>query len=126
MDEFVPKSQLTLFFATKKSVFNSPDCKHEIELSQAQNLPIIPIKGEDVSWSDLSAIGLDRQLGFEYDPSKFEEFCNKLYQYIVDFKHQIDLIDKIDTEIETLKFKIWKELEKSWKPKSTDVPRRCL
>lgn len=49
MNETVPMCQLLLFFASNKSVFNSVDCAHELELARKHNMQIIPIKGKDIN-----------------------------------------------------------------------------
>ncbi len=94
MQEYIPKSQLFLFLATKNSIFKSKDCKYEIELARKQNLEIIPIKTSDVSWEDLAVVGLSREFAIKYDPSKFDEFCDKLYQYISRIRKTINLFEK--------------------------------
>ncbi|MGB5911593.1 MAG: leucine-rich repeat domain-containing protein [Promethearchaeia archaeon] len=93
MNETVPKCQLLLFFASNKSVFNSIDCVHELELARKHSIQIIPIKGKDVSWGDLRGHNLDRLLGHEYNENEFNEFCENLYEYIKQFKSDVNLFE---------------------------------
>ena len=92
MLDTVQKSQLLLFIGTKKSVFNSADCDNELQLADKYSIPIIPLKGNDIDWTDLAEKNLSRELGLEYDKDNFEEFCNDLYKYIYNFKREIDLM----------------------------------
>lgn len=95
MADTVPKSHMVFFFASQKSVFNSPDCHNELELANKYSIPTIPIKGQDVGWEDLMTINISRELGFEFPPeSEFEQFCASIYKYIYDFKRNIDLMHK--------------------------------
>jgi len=102
MDETIPECQLVLFIATKKSVFNSVDCAHELELARVIEIQIIPIKGSDLNWSELASIGLSRELGIEFNNEDFGAFCRDVYQYIYDFKRKIDLFDKQQGKMEKL------------------------
>ncbi|KKL08850.1 hypothetical protein LCGC14_2224400, partial [marine sediment metagenome] len=43
---------------------------------------------------DLAQINLSRELGLEFDKENFDRFCSNLYQYILNFKREIDLMDK--------------------------------
>lgn len=92
MLDTVQKSQLLLFIATKKSVFDSADCANELQLADKFSIPVIPIKGYDVVWSDLAEINLSRELGLEFNKDNFEDFCSDLYKYILNFKREIDLM----------------------------------
>ncbi|MFX1259635.1 MAG: hypothetical protein ACFFAN_17410 [Promethearchaeota archaeon] len=94
MLDTVQRCQLLLFIATKKSVFNSTDCRNELQLADKFSIPIIPIKGYDVDWSDLAERNLSRELGLEFDKDNLNAFCEDLYKYIVNFKREIDLMDK--------------------------------
>ncbi len=98
IDEWMLKTvqncQLLLFVATNKSVFHSPDCANELQLANKFSIPIIPLKGEDVEWSDLTEKNLSRELGLEFDKGDFNTFCNNLYKYILNFKQEIDLMDR--------------------------------
>lgn len=94
MLETVQKCQLLLFIATKKSVFSSVDCQNELQLANKFSIPIIPMKGYDVDWSDLAERNLSRELGLEFDKDNFDAFCGDLYAYIENFKREIDLMGK--------------------------------
>jgi len=106
MNERVPESQLLLFFASQKSVFNSVDCAHELELARTHKIQIIPIKGADVSWEDLSKIGLSRELGFEFNENNFDDFCKTISDYIIKFKKDVDLFEPEEARLDKEKFKI--------------------
>ena len=106
MNERVPESQLLLFFASQKSVFNSVDCAHELDLARTHKIQIIPIKGADVSWGDLSKIGLSRELGFEFNESEFDNFCSTITDYIIKFKKDVDLFEPEEARLDKEKFKI--------------------
>ncbi len=94
MEEAISQCQLLLFIATQKSIFFSIDCSYELDLAKKKNIQIIPIKGMDVEWNDLAKVGLNRELGLEFDADNFDQYCKDLYQYIYEFKRKIDLIDK--------------------------------
>ncbi len=90
----VQECQLILFVGTNKSVFNSPDCANELQLADKFSIPIIPIKGYDVSWQDLAEKNLSRELGLEFNKDDFGAFCEDLYRYIENFKREINLMEK--------------------------------
>ncbi len=94
MLDAVQKCHLVLFVATHKSVFESPDCDNELKLADKFSIPVIPIKGEDVEWSDLAEKNLSRELGLEFDRDNFDEFCENLYKYVENVKREINLLDK--------------------------------
>lgn len=94
MLDAVQKCQLILFIGTKKSLFNSVDCANELQLADKFSIPIIPIKGYDVDWSDLAEKNLSRELGLEFDKDNFDVFCEDLYKYIENFKREINLMEK--------------------------------
>lgn len=106
MNETVPKCQLLLFFASKKSVFNSVDCVHELELARKNNIQIIPIKGADVGWEDLKRHNLDRLLGHEFDGDNFIEFCGKIYEYIKQFKRDVNLFEPEEAKFDKEKLNV--------------------
>ncbi|MFX1499694.1 MAG: hypothetical protein ACFFDH_01875 [Promethearchaeota archaeon] len=101
MNDYLPRCQMVIFIATQKSVFNSPDCTHELELARKMAIQIIPIKGRDVSWEDMVKIGLNRELGMEFEMDNFDGFCQNLYQYVYNYKRNIDLYE--DGIIKTVK-----------------------
>ncbi|MFX1237043.1 MAG: leucine-rich repeat domain-containing protein, partial [Promethearchaeota archaeon] len=97
--ENFPISHVMLFLATKKSVFDSKNAKHEIDLAKQESLIIVPIKGGDVNWGDLSELNLSRELGFEIDLKDYDKFCNDVFNYIVDLKGKFNLVDKDERKI---------------------------
>lgn len=101
MNDYLPRCQMVVFIASQKSVFNSPDCAHELDLARKMAIQIIPIKGSDVTWADLGKIGLDRELGMEFEMDNFDGFSEKLYHYVYDYKRNIDLFE--DGMAKTLK-----------------------
>ncbi len=94
MLDTVQKCQLILFIGTNKSVFNSADCANELQLADKFSIPVIPIKGYDVSWQDLAEKNLSRELGIEFDKDNFDAFCEDIYKYIENFKREINLMEK--------------------------------
>ncbi|MFX1503494.1 MAG: leucine-rich repeat domain-containing protein [Promethearchaeota archaeon] len=98
MLDTVQKCQLVLFIATKKSVFDSVDCTNELQLADKFSIPVIPLKGKDVNWSDLAERNLSRELGLEYDTENIDVFCEDIYKYIENFKREIDLMGKKERE----------------------------
>ncbi len=111
MNNKVPDSQLMLFFASHKSVFDSKDCAHELELARKNAIQIIPIKGADVNWEDLANIGLSRDLGFEYNETDLSSFCQDLFNYIVKFKAEVNLFESENARIGTHLFNIKNTIE---------------
>ena len=100
MNKNIPNCQLLLFIASQQSVFESKDCKHELEVAKKNNLKIIPIKCDDVSWEDLETLNLSRQLGLELTIDKFDEFCERLYAYIKEYKRNIKLFEKKQAQVD--------------------------
>ena len=86
MDMTVPQCQLVLFLATKKSVTASKDCAHELDLARKHGIPIMIIKGSDVTAADIDALSLDTRSELEFMPDDFEGFTGSLYQAITAFK----------------------------------------
>jgi len=65
MTDFVPKSHILIFIATKNSIA-SEACRYELFLANKFDLEILPIKGEDLNWDELSNIKLiDRNLQYQ-------------------------------------------------------------
>jgi len=85
---------LVLFYASQDSLFNSMIFKDMIKHVKEEGIQIIPIKGSDVSWGDLAEVELSRELGLEHSKDDIHQFCENLYEYILDFKHSVDLIDR--------------------------------
>ncbi|MFX0022508.1 MAG: leucine-rich repeat domain-containing protein [Candidatus Hermodarchaeota archaeon] len=111
MNDNIPKSNLLLFFATNKSVFNSDDCKTEIELARKNEIEIIPIKSDEVTWEDLSTVGLKRELGKDYTGNT-DDFGKELYEYIKTFKRNINLFEKEKAKIDKIKLRFRNEFNK--------------
>ncbi len=106
MNQTVPKCQLLLFFASNKSVFNSIDCVHELELARKHSIQIIPIKGKEVNWGDLREHNLDRLLGHEFNENEINEFCENLYEYIKQFKRDVNLFEPEEAKFDKEKLNI--------------------
>ena len=92
MEKTVPRCQLLVFLSTDKSL-NSNDCNTELNIAQDSGLDIIPILGVGLNWDDLKELNIHRELGTEYAPMEFEEFCQKLYLQI--HKYTVNKPDEI-------------------------------
>ena len=81
IDEFmnlvIPQCQVLIFIGTRQSIYNSVDCKHELELARKYRLKIIPVKGRDIEWSDFESVALKMD-GIEFSEEDFNTFCNKV------------------------------------------------
>ncbi len=109
MDEMVPQSQLLLFIATSNSI-KSEDCLHELALALTHKIEIIPIIDPDMEWEalnqiDLTAEGkgffdLGEKKGFKFDLNNFTSFCDDLYDYILQFKREVNLYEPEKAEID--------------------------
>jgi hypothetical protein len=88
MAKTVPRCQLLIFMSTEKSL-NSKDCATEIGIAREKGLTIIPILGVGLTWEDLKKLEVHREIGAEFNPMEFEEFCNKLYQQIQIYKKSL-------------------------------------
>ena len=102
LEKLISSCQLFLYFATKSSVFRSKDCEQELKIANMFKLQIIPIKGIDLDWRELSRVGLSRMLGFEFNKNNFDGFCSNLYSYIKQFKQDINLFDPEDGKIDRI------------------------
>jgi len=91
MAKTVPRCQLLIFMSTEKSL-NSKDCATELSIARDKGLTIIPILGVGLSWEDLAKLEIHREIGANFDPMEFEEFCNKLYQQIQIYKKSLGQI----------------------------------
>ncbi|MFW9872967.1 MAG: leucine-rich repeat domain-containing protein [Candidatus Thorarchaeota archaeon] len=85
MDMTIPECDVLLFIATQNSV-HSVDCRHEIELAQKLKIKIMPLKDLGIEWGDLRILGIDRELGMDYNLIEFNDFCGKLYKYLYTYK----------------------------------------
>ncbi len=99
MDENVPISDVVFFLGTNKSVFNSPDCAHELELSEKHKVPVYPMRGTDVTWSDMNSIGLSQDPGMDYTPQNFENVCEQLYEHIKKFYKEYPGLFKVKKSV---------------------------
>jgi hypothetical protein len=81
MAKTVPRCQVLLFISTERSL-NSADCATELTLARDGGLTIIPILGVGLSWGDLEKLNVHREIGANFDPMEFENFCIKLYEQI--------------------------------------------
>jgi len=115
MDKNVPISDLVFFLGTQKSVFNSVDCSHELELCRKYDVPILPLRGNDVTWDDFTSIGLSSSTGIDYDTEHFTNLCEKIYTQVKDFheKNKLFKVKKVDIAEKTLE--IQKSLSFEWK-----------
>lgn len=115
MEDYIPKCQILLFIATNHSVNLSPDCKKEIEIALHNDIEIIPLKSDEISWEDLQNLKIDREYGIEFDVRNFEIFCNDLYDHIKKYKREINLFEKeetiVDKEILNIKNVILKTID---------------
>ncbi|MFX1258492.1 MAG: leucine-rich repeat domain-containing protein [Promethearchaeota archaeon] len=74
MQENIKKSDLLLFFATKQSLYNSPDCQFELKEAKANSIEILGIKGGGVSYSELESMDFTNIIDFQnYNSNLFFE-----------------------------------------------------
>jgi hypothetical protein len=95
MDDNVPISDMVTFLGTQKSVFNSPDCAHELELSEKYQVPVYSMKGTDVSWPDMVTTGLPENPGLFYDLADFQKVWEQIYTYVQKFDQERSGVYKI-------------------------------
>lgn len=57
MKKNVPKSHILLIIATEKSL-TSKSCRYELFLAKKYNIEILPIKGIDISWKQMSQVNV--------------------------------------------------------------------
>ncbi|MFX0095165.1 MAG: TIR domain-containing protein, partial [Candidatus Hodarchaeota archaeon] len=129
MLEMVPQSELLLFIATQKSVFDSPDCRNEIDLANKFSIPAVPLKTVEVDWIDLIELRMARELGKEFKVEHFDTLCQDLYQYIYELKRNINLMerDRRVTDLSTIyeQFQItYKNLERKFEHKIRSLEER--
>ncbi|TFF97194.1 MAG: hypothetical protein EU547_04985 [Promethearchaeota archaeon] len=93
MNEFIPKSQILIFFASEKSI-KSVDCKHELELAKLHNLPILPVIKESITVSDLSTLNFNYQHKVMYNPETQDVCKEVLLFYIQTLKYQREEVEK--------------------------------
>ena len=114
MTEFVPKSHILFFIATKNSIV-SEACRYELFLANKYGLEILPVKGDDLNWDELGKINLvDRNLQSQgnldlSNPKERFEFgkprlFNMLSDYLITHESQIKkMIKEYELEIEETK-----------------------
>jgi Leucine-rich repeat (LRR) protein len=95
MDKNVPISDVIFFLGTQKSVFKSPDCAHELELSAKYQVPVYPMKGSDVSWDDMGTKGLTKSPGVDYPTQPPIDVWEEIYGYVKEFHAQHQGLYKI-------------------------------
>jgi hypothetical protein len=88
MAKTVPRCQLLVFMSTAKSL-DSKDCATELSIARNKSLTVIPILGVGLSWEDLEQLKIHRDIGVNFDPMEFEEFCNRLYEQIQIYKKSL-------------------------------------
>ncbi|MFX1237044.1 MAG: TIR domain-containing protein [Promethearchaeota archaeon] len=111
MNQMVPQSEIVVFLATRNSIYNSKDCAHELELAQNFAIPVIPIKGYDVTWEDITRINLNKEYGLEYDQENFSKFVEDLYSQISFVKEQIGEGDEKGESLKKIKESFEKNFE---------------
>jgi hypothetical protein len=110
MTENVPKSHLLLFIATSNSIA-SVACRYELFLAKKFNIEILPIKGNDINWENLTRIQLMNRESqpqgfldisylkekFEFDGTNYNEIRNKLSDYLISHESELKQ-SKVTTE----------------------------
>ena len=81
----LPATDLIIFLATAGSI-KSSQCVNLLKTAKTQGIDVIPLKGLDIGWGDLSIIDLSRELGHEFTPDDFNGFCDRVYSYIQQIK----------------------------------------
>lgn len=79
--DLLPATDLMLFLGTAGSI-KIPEYVNILNTAKEQKIQIIPLKGLDIDWPDLSIVGLSRELGHEFTPNDFDGFCTRIYEYI--------------------------------------------
>ncbi len=107
----ISESQLVLFIATKNSM-SDEQCRHELELALTSDIGIIPIKGTDITFEDLSQIDLGEdfnlkdKLGLEFDSENFKKFSDELYEHIKKYKREFNVFELNEKKFDELWVKI--------------------
>jgi len=89
MRKTVPRCQLLIFFSTENSL-KSKDCDNEIKIARKHGIQISPVLGVNLKWEDLEELNIDRELGERFDPMEFMSFCEKIYNYVLKYKEDIE------------------------------------
>ncbi len=88
--EHLDSTDLILFLATFRSL-HSEQCIAVIRNARQKGIDIVPLKGLDIGWAEMSDIGLSRELGHEFKSDDFDGFCQGVYGYIQLFKRSHDV-----------------------------------
>ncbi len=114
MRKYVPLSHILLFFATQNSLISNP-CKFELQLALDNQIPIIPILGPKLKWENLNQISLFNSTGEPFQLGEIKGilyqndslgFGEELYTHIYELKHNINLFDKEEMQIESLSWNL--------------------
>lgn len=120
MDEKVPQSQLLIFMGTQNAI-ESEAYRHELALALMHGKEIIPIKGMDIEWDGLNHIDLTQEgqgyfdlgdkKGFPFNDENFDGFCNELYEYILQYKREVNLFEPNKARIDKQRVNFKKIIE---------------
>ncbi|MFX1296211.1 MAG: GTP-binding protein [Promethearchaeota archaeon] len=111
MRKYVPISHVLIFFATKNSLKSKP-CQFELQIALDNQIPIIPILGPHLGWSDLNQVALLEPTGEHFQLAEVKGlpyldnisvFSAELYKHIYDLKRTINLFDKEQIQIDQFK-----------------------
>jgi hypothetical protein len=94
LEERIKNSHLILYIASHASVYEAPECRKILEVAENEAIPIIPIKGSDVTWGNLMDLKIARELGKEYDPTNFTAFLEDMKHYIYNYKRNVNIMEK--------------------------------
>jgi hypothetical protein len=89
MQKIVPRCHTLIFISTENSIY-SADCSIELELAKTSKLQIVPVLGVGIGWDDLESLDVHREYGAKFEPMKFEEFCNAVYERILKYKEALE------------------------------------
>ncbi|MHA1520273.1 MAG: leucine-rich repeat domain-containing protein [Promethearchaeota archaeon] len=84
-ESLMSATDLILFMATAGSI-KLPQYVNLLKTAREQKIEIIPLKGLNIDWPDLSIVDLSRELGHEFTPNDFDGFCERIYSYIQQIK----------------------------------------
>jgi hypothetical protein len=126
----VVNSNIILFIASRNSIIDE-NCIKELNSAIAKQILIIPIKESSVEWGDLSQINLvdnynlSDKLGIEFKDDDVKSFYKDLYEYLLKFKHKVNLFDpearKLNEFQEKLSIKVKSFLDsEEFKQKATE------
>lgn len=112
-DNKIPESQLFLFIGTNKSI-TSKICQYELGIALNHDIEIIPIKGMDLKeWEKFAHIDLRKEgydyidlsnkKGFEFNSQNSKEFYNELYEYMKQYKREVNLFEPEERKLDKQK-----------------------